>query len=257
MKRRTRIISAISLFTMLFAFSSCNKDDEAGSAQFNIRLTDAPGNYDEVIIDFREARVYLEEAQNWITINSFSGFYDLLKLNNGKDTLIASRTIPTGTITRVWLILGTNNKIKVNGQIRPLVVQSSTQAHVYLDAKIEMENNNTYTLIVDFDAANSVVELSTNQYYLYPQVRVISLSPEGSISGTITPVSATPAIYAINSSDTVSTYPDSAGNFLIRGLGSGTYSVYFSPATGYNDTTVTGISVLAGSTTDMDTIPIP
>ena len=255
--KRTGIIFAIPFFTILMVASSCNKDEEAGSAQFNIRLTDAPGNYDEVIIDFREARVYLEEAQNWITINSFSGFYDLLKLNNGKDTLIASRTIPTGTITQVWLILGTNNEIKVNGQTRPLVVKSATQAHIYLDARIVLENNNTYTLIVDFDAANSVVELSTNEYYLYPQVRVISLSPEGKISGTLTPVAATPAIYAIGLSDTVSTYPDSAGNFLIRGLSTGIYNVYFSPATGYNDTTVTGISVVSGVTTDMDTIPIP
>lgn len=250
-----KTILAIS-FIALFVFPACNKADEPGSAQINIRLTDSPGNYDEVIVDFREARIYLEEAQDWISITSFSGFYDLLKLNNGKDTLIASRTIPSGTITQIFLILGTNNKIKVNGQTRPLIIQSATQAHVYLDARIVLENNNTYTLVIDFDAANSVVEIG-NDYYLYPQVRIISLAPEGRISGTVTPVSATPAIYAFNSADTVSTYPDSDGNFLIRGLGSGTYDVYFSPATGYNDTTVTGITVVSGTTTNMDTIPIP
>jgi hypothetical protein len=249
--RKTFIICIISLFV----FSSCDKE-EAGSVEFNIRLTDSPGNYDEVKIDFQRAQIFFEGGQDWISINSFAGFYDLLKLNNGKDTLIASRTIPTGTITQVWLILGTNNTIKVNGQIRPLVIPGAAQASIYINTNITLENNSNYTLLLDFDAARSVVVNASGEYRLYPVVRNISSANNG-IRGVVTPAAATPAIYAVRGTDSVSTYPDTTGAFLIRGLIPGDYNVYFKPASGYNDTTITGISVKNGSVTVLDTIPIP
>lgn len=244
-------------FLLIFAFSACKKQEEPGSAQFNIRLTDSPGNYDAVNIDFRRAEVFLDQAQDWIAINSFSGFYDLLQLNNGRDTLIASRQIPTGEISRVWIILGTNNTIVVNGQTRPLIIPGAEQAHIFINTKIHLEKNGSYTLLLDFDAALSVVQSATGDYYLYPVVRNLSSGNYGGIKGVVTPAASTPAVYAIKGADSISTYPDSTGTFLIRGLTTGLYEVYFDPASGYQKTTVSNVSVNNGMITDIDTIPIP
>ncbi|MGI8892700.1 MAG: DUF4382 domain-containing protein [Bacteroidia bacterium] len=253
MTKKTLIICFLSFFI----FSSCKKADEPGSVQFNIKLSDSPANYQEVNIDFQRARVFLDEAQNWITIDPMVGFYDLLQLNNGRDTLIASRTIPTGTISEVWLILGTNNTIKVNGQTRPLIIPGAEQASIFIRTKIYLENNKTYTMLLDFDAALSVVEMPNGVYHLYPVVRDITASQFTGIRGVITPTVSNPVIYAISGTDSISTYPDSTGNFLIRGLSAGDYNVYFKPKSLFNDTTVIGVSVLNGLITDMDTIPIP
>ena len=236
--------------------NACKDKDEPGAATLNIYLTDSPGNYDEVIIDFREARIFLDQAQDWISITSFSGFFDLLKLNNGKDTLIASRVIPTGTISQVWIILGTNNKIKVNGQTKPLVIPGAEQASIFLKTNIITEANNTYSIVLDFDAALSVVETANGEYHLYPVVRNLTSGAFGSVRGVVNPAAATPAIYAIRGVDSISTYADSTGTFLLRGLTTGDYNIYFDPASGYNDTTVAGVSVTNGIITQMDTIPL-
>lgn len=247
--------SLIILLSIVFLFS-CKKDDEAGSAQFQLRLTDSPGNYQEINIDFLEARVHIEEGPGWVSLNSNAGIYDLLKLTNGTDTLIANAQLPVGTITQVRLILGSNNTIKVNDTLYDLKTPSAEQSGLKINVHQTLADDISYTLILDFDAAKSIVESGNGEYILKPVIRAIAQPLDGGIKGVIIPVSANPAVYAISGSDSVSTFPDATGNFLIKGLSAGNYNIYFAPATGYNDTTVTGVVVTTGVITDMGTIPI-
>jgi hypothetical protein len=39
--------------------------------------------------------------------------------------------------------------------------------------------------------------------------------------------------------------------FMVRGLDEGSYSVYVNASNGYQDTTITGVSVKAGQTVDL------
>ncbi|MGI8892701.1 MAG: DUF4382 domain-containing protein [Bacteroidia bacterium] len=244
------------ILIVLIFFASCKKEERPGTAQFNLRLTDSPGDYEEINIDFLEARVHISEGPGWMSLNSNAGIYDLLKLTNGTDTLIANAALPTGTISQLRLILGSNNTIKVDGQIYNLKTPSAEQSGLKLNIHQPLADNITYTILLDFDAARSIVETGNGEYILKPVIRAIAEAIDGGVKGSITPLAANPVVYAISGSDSVGTYPDNSGNFLIKGLNAGSYNIYFSPASGYQDTTVAGVSVTNGIITDMGIIPI-
>src|SRR6185369_11083096 len=93
----------------------------------------------------------------------------------------------------------------------------------------------TYKLLLDFDAARSIVTTGSGKYNLKPIIRTIVEAESGAIKGIASPVAATPAIYAIVGADTLGTaFADPiTGKFLIKGLHEGTYKVTFAPKTGY------------------------
>lgn len=253
--KRIKSYSIMLLAIVAFLFS-CKKQEDGGSAQFQLKLTDSPGNYQEINIDFLEARVHINEGPGWITLTSNAGIYDLLKLTNGTDTLIANALLPVGTISQVRLILGSDNTIKVNDTIHELKTPSAEQSGLKINVHQALADDITYTLLLDFDAAKSIVETGNGEYILKPVIRAIAQPLDGGIKGIVSPAVSNPAVYAILGSDSVSTYPDTNGNFLIKELPAGNYKVCFEPATGYNDTTVTGVVVTTGVITDMGIIPI-
>ncbi len=78
-------------------------------------LTDGPANLQEVNIDLKEVQVnFLKDTTDWITLSTITGIYNLLKLQNGVNTLISSAVLPAGTINELRLILGSNNSVKVS-----------------------------------------------------------------------------------------------------------------------------------------------
>jgi len=71
----------------------------------------------------------------------------------------------------------------------------------------------------------------------------LMLTPDGSISGTVTPAAAMATLYAIDGTDTLATATaDNAGAYTLGGLLPGTYTVAAS-AVGYGDEQVTGVTV--------------
>ena len=74
----------------------------------------------------------------------------------------------------------------------------------------------------------------------------------------VIPLNATPAVFAVSASgDTVATaYTDATGKFLLRAVDAGTYTVKFSPKTGYASTEKTGVTVSIGSVTDVGVVSI-
>src|SRR6478672_6966967 len=81
-------------------FIACNKD--AGTSTLHIRLTDAPAAYDEVNVDLKEVRVnFSDDSTGWVTLQTKDTIYNLLGLQNGLDTLVASGTVPANTVKEV------------------------------------------------------------------------------------------------------------------------------------------------------------
>ncbi len=56
--------------------------------------------------------------------------------------------------------------------------------------------------------------------------------------------------------DTAYAFPWKDGRFKVRGLDSGTYSVYVNAGNGYKDTTINNVSVTVGKETDLGTITL-
>jgi hypothetical protein len=186
-----------------------------------------------------------------------SGVYNLLELTNGLDTLLATAELPAGRVSQIRLVLGDNNSVKINGEIKPLSTPSAQQSGLKLNLQADLTEGVTYTITLDFDAARSIVAKGNGTYSLKPVIRALEAATSGAIKGTVTPLASTPAVFAISGTDTVATaYTDEAGKFMLRSIPAGTYTVSFNPKTGYLPLQKENVSVTLGNITDLGTVTI-
>lgn len=241
----------LSIFWM-----ACSDDNQ--TAKLEVRLTDAPGDYEEVNIDIQSVEINNGEGNSgWTTLDVESGVYNILELTNGLDTLLASTELPAGRISQIRLILGDNNSVKVNGVTKPLSTPSAQQSGLKLNLQAELSEGITYTITLDFDAARSIVRRGNGSYSLKPVIRALQKASSGSIKGTVTPLEASPAVFAISGTDTVATaYTDEAGKFMLRSIPAGTYTVSFDPKTGYVPQQKESVTVTLGTITDLGAVTI-
>lgn len=168
MKTRILVLSILSL--SLVGFFACKK--ESSSSKLAVRMTDAPASYDEVNVDLKEVRVnFDDDSTGWVTLESRPGIYNLLGLQNGVDSLIGQGSFATNKIVKeIRLVLGTNNSIKTNGQVYPLVVPSGSESG--LKIKIAKHLRDTLEkVVIDFDADLSVKQ-ENDGYKLRPVIKV-------------------------------------------------------------------------------------
>ena len=154
-------------------FTACKKEN--GNTTLQVRLTDAPVAFDEVNVDIREVNVKFSDdsssTSGWVSLNTNAGVYNLLGLQNGVDTLLASGSLPQDVVKEIRLVLGPNNTIKDNGVVYPLVIPSGAQSG--LKIKVSKKLGATLeTLLIDFDAALSVKKEGTGDYKLRPVLKI-------------------------------------------------------------------------------------
>ncbi|MEJ7611902.1 MAG: DUF4382 domain-containing protein [Ferruginibacter sp.] len=165
----------LALAVSLFGFSSCKKDND-NSANLEIRMTDAPTALEEVNVDIRSVRVKFaddpnDSMKNWVDFNTQAGVYNLLALQNGVNVLLATGTLPERRVKEIRFILGTNNTVKDNGVVYPLVIPSGGESGLKIKFNKDL-NANLNTVIVDFDAALSVQNVSAGVYTLRPVLKI-------------------------------------------------------------------------------------
>jgi len=94
---------------------ACSKENTSTNTELKIKLTDAPVNAYEVNVDIQQVRVnFRNDSSGWVNLNTMAGVYDLLGLQNGIDTLLATGTIPSNSVKEIRFVLGSSNSIKVN-----------------------------------------------------------------------------------------------------------------------------------------------
>ncbi|MFD2514010.1 DUF4382 domain-containing protein [Pontibacter locisalis] len=252
------------LLSCLVWFSACdNENDNTGTAKMQVRMTDAPGDYEEVNIDIQSVQVHKEadgDDAGWITLDEINpGVYNLLDFANGKDTLLASSTLPAGKISQIRLILGNENSLKLkDGTITPLKTPSGQQSGVKLSINADLESDVTYVLLLDFDAAKSVVPRGNGQYNLKPVIRTITQAVAGGIRGKVTPAEYKPGIYVISAAnDTIGGFANESGDFLIKGVPAGTYTVKFYTENDAHNKTVENVSVSQNQIKDLGIVELP
>jgi hypothetical protein len=181
--------------------------------------------------------------------------YNLLDLVNGKDTLLLDANIPSGRLHQIRLVLGNSNAIVVNGVTIPLETPSAQQSGLKLNVQQDVTDGILYTMTLDFDAARSIVQTGSGKYILKPVIRTVLNAAGGSIKGAVVPKTVLTAVFAVQGSDTLSTFTDSLGRYLLRGVPAGTYALQYLPAdTTYKSQTKTGIAVTTGNVTVVDTV---
>lgn len=245
------VITGISLF-------NCSSDEK--TAKIEVWLTDAPADYDEVNIDIKEVSIHSEvdgDESGWKKLEVNAGIYNLLDLTNGLDTLLAELEVPAGKISQIRLILGNNNSLNIDGYIHDLKTPSGQQSGIKLQVHQTLVAGITYKILLDFDAARSIVEKGNGTYSLKPVISTITEAQDGAITGVVDPIESSPTVYAIQGEDTLrSTFADEEGKFLLRGLSAGTYTVTFEPIEGYLPTQKQDVSVSTGLVTDLGTVVV-
>lgn len=274
-----RIIQSIFVLgAVIFIAVSCKDVDfngpQHGKAHMNVKLTDAPGDYQEVNVEVQALRIHYtpfsddtvdvdpDKDGKWIELPVDPMTINLLELTNGVDTLLSSADLDPGRYQELRLILGHDNTVMVDDILHDLKVPSGQQSGYKIKFKTELEAGEELDVIIDFDASRSVHKAGrSGKYILKPVLKAFVESGEkaetGSISGTVEPVDARPAVFAVMGSDTISTtHADTTdGGFMLRGLEEGMYDLVIEPANDhYSATTETGVSVESGTETNLDPI---
>lgn len=250
-----KINQLLPLFGLaLLGLASCSKDSSddttgAGMSKFEVRLTDAPGDYAAVNIDVQQVQVHVSDGDDeagWQTLPLIRpGVYNILDYTNGRSVGLVSADFPAGKISQIRLILGPNNTLTLrDGSTVPLNTPSAQQSGLKLKIDAVLVRGVTYQLLLDFDVAKSIVKRgNSGQYNLKPVIRTITTAVAGGIRGTVAPREARPLVLAIRTSvtpnDTLSTTADANGGFQLLGLPAGAYRVEFLTGPPYRGATRT------------------
>lgn len=163
-------LTNLSLFLLLFSFSfSCTSDsndvENISSKEINIYLTDCPFDAEEVNVEILNIKIE-EDDGDFFNMNTEAGVYNLLDFQNGVDVLIATGVLAIENIKNIYLELGDENTILIDGVLHPLIVNDDM-----VKVKFALGNilgNNDF--LIEFYACNSIVE-KNGEYHLKPVIK--------------------------------------------------------------------------------------
>ena len=251
----------MAITAMIVFLASCNNDK--GTGTLSVSLTDSPADYEEVLIDLQELKIKVsddnDDNSGWqnLTLEK-TGQIDLLELANGRDVHLTEEELPAGKISQMRLILGSNNKIKVAGQYYDLDTPSAQQSGLKFNIHATLEEGVTYRMWLDFDVSKSIVVKGNGSYSLKPTIKVFT-EESGSIRGVVSPAEANQALVEAtptSGGETISTFSDSDGKFVLRGLPAGNYKIKVTPQTPYLAQEKPDVTVTLGAVTDIGTITV-
>lgn len=281
---------ALAMAAAVFCITACSKNNSAesepvgnGQQNLSLYLTDGPGLFDHVYIDIQAVKVLVDTSKDtrrhdnidwdrrgrddhrndsslvWQDLNIRAGVYDILNFRNGVDTLFASNTIVDGSIRLIKVQLGTHNSVVKDSVTYPINIPSGADNYVLIKLRgneCEQYQAGRRRLWLDFDVSRSVVVDFRNQFYLRPVFHFFTVSTTGSIAGKIEPKDGLSVVSVWSGSDTAYALPDRNGNFKLRGLTQGNYTVFVNAGNGYKDATISNVVVKAPGETSVGTIKL-
>ncbi|SFL39635.1 DUF4382 domain-containing protein [Proteiniphilum acetatigenes] len=270
---RYRPFRYILLITvLLFSWQACDSEDPSVNAsRLRLKLTDATSLViKEFYVDIREVSVFLvdttSEEGEWLTLDFSGSRYDILKLRNGKTVQLVDQYVPAGReLQQIKLVFGDDNMLQTNtDSIIPLYIPSELEEGVIIDAvKMEMRLNTISSMVIDLNAALSVVKTEEGDNYLYPVARAFPEVFGGKLRGYVAPLEANPYVKVIQEKDTFLSIPerenlgDQMLMFQFIGLNEGDWEVHFvpDPQANFRDTVVI-VTIEQGETFNIPTKPI-
>lgn len=273
-------LTAIVGITAVLSIVACNKNNSSnsnpnipkGKSQLSVYMTDAPLQYDSVLVNIQQVLVEVDTSTKqsdpddahqwdddwcgegrgpsnksviWDTLNITPGLYNLLALRNGTDTLLSSSLITTGKILKIKILIGSGNEVFIDSTAEyPLVVFGPSPYFTINVSRTDVANvtNNELKLWLDFNLNRSIWFWS-GTFYLRPYIVVFNDQVTAKLEGTVLPRGAGALVEAINGSDTLYAVPWQSGQYEIRNVPTGTWNLTFKGDNGYQDTTIDNIVV--------------
>lgn len=134
--------------------------------RIEMKLTDAPGDFESVWVNITRVEVESADA-GWQTLVEEPQRFDLLTLQNDVTAAMGSATLAPGMYGQLRLIVD-EASVVVGGEESPLPIASGAQTGIKIPLDRAFEENMTYAVTLDFDAAKSVK--TTGQGYLMTPV---------------------------------------------------------------------------------------
>lgn len=257
MKKLIFILSALAIGT---SFTSCDSNDDStsnGGYSYRVKMTDAPGPYDEVNIDL-QAVIVTDDNGNSTTLNTTAGMYNLLDYSNGLNVAIANGNLSSDNIQSIRLVLGNDNNVVLNGTTHALTTLNNEQGGLVINVNQDLSASSQNEVLLDFDAHNSIIESgsgASTTFRLRPVIRTVDSETSGQISGTIAANVLLNNFFMVNATSSTnvdySSSVNSNGQFMISGLPAGTYTLTATSRFSFLPTIMTNVNVQAGATTSV------
>ncbi|MBI3233380.1 MAG: DUF4382 domain-containing protein [Bacteroidetes bacterium] len=271
MKSKLILVSAVVATAVLFA--SCKKnesitgqsDPNSSANAMRVKMTDAPADYAGMKVTITSVEAYLDH-KGWITLNNQSQVVSVLDLTNGKTIdLSYNGNVEIGTYSKIKLRFGDSNTLDIDGAVSAGGVNANGTFNLkwYGEKEIEIPINATVgasgeaVVLLDFDAASSIKE-SLGEYIIKPVVREVKDESTG-VKGNIE-TGAKALVEVTGPSGTISSFADINGNFELKGLDAGSYTVKVMKASrtilnaAQSSYTISGVVVAKGEVKSMGTI---
>ena len=261
------------LSTTLLFFAACKKENSqqgginngipGTTSKLQVYLTDHQSLiFDKIFVDIQKVEIKVEDdgvdsLGGWFNLTIRPGVYDILKLRNGVDTLLASGTFPANRkLQKIRITLGPNNSVEKDGKTFPLVLKKAEIIIKLDDLRPDDLGQGQFRFSIDFDGGLSIRE-HHGDFELEPQMKCFSEGNSGRIEGKVQPSAAQALVLAINGADTVSAKPEREGEFKIVGLKAGTYQLFIdATANNYLDSTINNVVVRSGEDAKTGTIQL-
>jgi hypothetical protein len=121
-----------------------------------------------------------DAEEGWTSVGTEAATYDLLTLQDSVTALLGETLLEAGTISQIRLVLDAENpgSVVVDGQSYPLTVPSGSESGLKLSGDIELASGTTTTVVLDFDAEQSIVATGNGEYKLKPVLSISSVTTE-------------------------------------------------------------------------------
>src|SRR5690606_31970756 len=200
-----KTLSIVLFVSIAFGVACTDATEGTGLALVNIRLIDAPGDFDEAWIEFEGVELFhgtdrqAVEGQ-WIHIpyDQVDRQVDVSKLVGDGVLLLGRQEVPVGGIFKIRLLLGQDHYLTKEGKDLSLTLKDPEITVIEIDVNYRLERNLSYDIYVDFDLDRSIKGTTdTNRFLLEPKVRSFISNDRSIIKGKIQPAAAKPVVYAI------------------------------------------------------------
>lgn len=234
-------------------FTSCKKDDDndAKANSFKVRMTDGPGDYAQLNVQVTSVDVY-SSSQGWVNLSSQTQSINVLSLTNGAEMQLANSTnVSAGTYTKLRITFGSQASLMLVGGGSSVSLNwtgNTQQVEVTIDEQVSSSAG--ASLLVDFNVAESISEVG-GIFNLSPVITAINDENTG-VKGQVQGASS--VMVKLEGNRTYTTYVNSQGNFLIRGMEPGTYTAYFTASGSITAHEVDNVIVTQDQVTGMGTI---
>ncbi|MEP7278359.1 MAG: DUF4382 domain-containing protein [Bacteroidota bacterium] len=282
------LLPVAGILSVIIFLIACNKENSGssgntnGAHQLSIYMMDDPIAFTQVLINIKQVAVKIDTAAHhddtddnhqwnddyrgcrngnstiWDTLPVTPGIYDLMKLRNGTDTLLAWGAITSGKVLQVRITLGENNTVYTDNVTHYRL--NIMGPFNFFDLNVRREDlsvldNSQFKLWFDFNLSKSIIFFN-DKYWLKPLLKPFNDKNRSKLEGRVVPQGASGFVTVYNQLDTVYALPWTGGYYQVRGLNAGRYAIYFKGWHGYKDTTITNIAMSGGGLTKVPTITL-